>query len=116
MQLNSEIDVPETLSVEAAGQLSASQVTAITEGGGAIHAFPSLNHLKTSSFAAAADFGPLIYHTGGAVMGPTVTIYPIFWIPAKLQYGHSTGMSTHYQAVVRRPATASRTHRSALKY
>ena len=32
-------------------------------------------------------------------MQPSVTIYPIFWVPAKLQTGAATSMTAHYQAV-----------------
>jgi hypothetical protein len=46
----------------------------------------------------ATDFGPLLNH-GGPIMQPSVTIYPVFWVPAHLQTGAPTGMTTHYQAV-----------------
>ncbi len=47
--------------------------------------------------AIAADPGPLLYH-GGPIM-QTTTIYPIFWIPSKLQTGASTGVSALYPSV-----------------
>lgn len=48
---------------------------------------------------ANADTGPLLYHSGGSVMNPSVTTYAIFWVPAKLQNGAATGMTTHYRSV-----------------
>jgi hypothetical protein len=69
----------------------------MTSDGQTIHILPTVNDAK--GFAQAnADAGPLIYH-GGAVMNPSVTVYPIFWVPAKLQNGGATGMSTHYKSV-----------------
>jgi hypothetical protein len=44
--------------------------------------------------ALAADPGPLLYN-GGPIM-QTTTIYPIFWIPSKLQTGGATGFSKQY--------------------
>ena len=61
------------------------------------HVMPLAND-GTGYVSPATDSGPLVYH-GGPVMRPSVTIYPIFWVPAKLQNGASTGMSTHYQSV-----------------
>jgi hypothetical protein len=45
----------------------------------------------------AGDPGPLLYH-GGPIMQST-TIYPIFWIPSKLQNGGATGFSSKYALV-----------------
>ncbi len=47
--------------------------------------------------AIAADPRPLHYH-GGPIM-QTTTIYPIFWIPSKLQTGAATGVSALYPSV-----------------
>lgn len=63
-----------------------------------VHIFPAVGN-EEGMAAAAADYGPLLYHTGGSVMGPTVTIYPIFWIPAKLQTGTTTAFPANYEAV-----------------
>jgi hypothetical protein len=46
----------------------------------------------------AADNGPLVYH-GGQTMQWGAKAYAIFWAPAKLQNGGSTGLSSHYQTV-----------------
>jgi hypothetical protein len=81
----------------AQDQISQSPLT-ITGDGQTIHILPTVN--DAAAFAQAnADAGPLIYHPGGSVMNPSVTIYPIFWVPAKLQSGGPTGMSGHYQSV-----------------
>ena len=81
----------------AQDQLSQSPLT-ITGDGQTIHILPTVN--DAAAFAQAnADAGPLIYHAGGAVMNPSVTVYPIFWVPAKLQNGAPTGMSSHYKSV-----------------
>jgi hypothetical protein len=63
-----------------------------------IHIFPAISN-KEAMAVANADSGPLLYHTGGSIMGPTVTIYPIFWIPSKLQTGKSTAFPSNYEAV-----------------
>ncbi len=66
----------------------------------AVHILPTVNDART--FAQAnADTGPMIYHTGGSVMNPSVQAYSIFWLPSKLQSGGSTTMSAHYQTVQR---------------
>jgi len=96
-EFNFQSEAPEAASIVPPGELPASQLTAISNGGGVIHAFPTI-HAK-ESIKPMSDYGPLIYHSGGAVMGPSITVYPIFWVPARLQNGRSTGMSTHYQAV-----------------
>ncbi len=69
----------------------------VGENGHYIHILPTIPVAKT--MLANADTGPLLYHSGGVVMNPSVTTYPIFWVPAKLQSGASTAMSTHYQGV-----------------
>ena len=48
---------------------------------------------------AAADAGPLLYHSGGSVMQPSVTTYVIFWVPSHLQNGAASSMTSHYQGV-----------------
>jgi hypothetical protein len=66
--------------------------------GHSIHIFPTVTNSEALA-VANADNGPLIYHTGGSVMGPNVTIFPIFWIPSKLQNGKSTAFPSNYEAV-----------------
>lgn len=81
----------------AQNELSQSPLT-VSGDGQIIHILPTVN--DATAFAQAnADTGPLIYHAGGAVMNPSVATYAIFWVPAKLQTGGSTGMSSHYQSV-----------------
>jgi hypothetical protein len=63
-----------------------------------VHIFPAVGNEEAMA-TATTDYGPLLYHTGGSVMGPTVTIYPIFWIPAKLQTGAATAFPSNYEAV-----------------
>ena len=63
-----------------------------------VHIFPAVGNNEAMA-AATADNGPLLYHTGGSIMGPTVTIYPIFWIPAKLQTGAATAFPASYEAI-----------------
>lgn len=80
------------------GQLAPSPLN-IGAPGHTIHILPSVTNHEAMA-ALAADNGPLLYHTGGAVMGvPSVTIYPIFWIPAKLQTGVATAFPANYEAV-----------------
>ena len=80
---------------DAAGILPSSPLTQETSSG-RIHMTPTTDFYKS---LPQADNGPLLYHAGGAVMNPSVTIYPIFWVPAHLQNGGATGMTNHYQAV-----------------
>ena len=79
------------------GNLPASPLTVGTSEH-SIHIFPTIGNHEALT-AAAQDNGPLLYHMGGAVMGPTVTIYPIFWIPAKLQTGKAAAFPSNYEAV-----------------
>jgi hypothetical protein len=43
--------------------------------------------------------GPLIYHSGGAVMLPYVAVYNIYWAPPTLQNGGATGFSSLYGTI-----------------
>jgi len=79
------------------GQLAPSPLNIGSEGH-TIHIFPAITNQEGLA-VANADNGPLQYHTGGSIMGPTVTIYPIFWIPAKLQNGKATSFPSNYEAV-----------------
>jgi len=73
-----------------------SPLTVRDSNGHAAHIFPSVKLAP----ALTPDAGPLIYHNGTApVMQSSVTAYTIFWVPAKLQNGHATSMTTHYQTV-----------------
>jgi len=82
--------------MDQSGILPLSSLT--VEGNGAKAHLMPLTSDKVTLNRVDADFGPLTYH-GGPVMQPSVTIYPIFWVPATLQNGHSTTMSSHYRAV-----------------
>jgi len=78
----------------AGAQDAASQATPHTNGQN-FHAFPTVSE----HFAAPPPPQPLVYHTGGPVMQNGVTLYSIFWIPAKLQSGAKTTLTAHYQAI-----------------
>lgn len=69
----------------------------VGENGHYIHILPTVQVAK--GLQGNADTGPLLYHSGGAVMNPSVTTYAIFWVPSNLQNGQSTSMSAHYQGV-----------------
>ena len=45
---------------------------------------------------------PLVYHAGGPVMLPNLTIYNIFWLPPTLQDGSPTSMAGNYQGLMNR--------------
>jgi len=71
-----------------------------------VHVFPTVGKRAASP---AQDTGPLVYH-GGPVMQTGVTPYAIFWVPAKLQNGGTTTMSTHYQTVQKNMLTDYTAH------
>src|SRR5579859_2537652 len=77
-------------------QESASPLTITTATGGRAHIMPLASDTNTLA-GLAGDPGPLLYH-GGPVM-QTVVIYPIFWLPSKLQNGGATGFSAKYAVV-----------------
>ncbi len=64
-----------------------------------IHSLPA-THVNPLGATPAADPGPLVYN-GGPVMQWGAKTYAIFWVPAKLQSGGATSMSSHYQTVVK---------------
>ena len=76
------------------------QLTFTSPRGNFVHMFPTVGiaERRAAATAAAPDTGPLLYHNGGSIM-PTITVYPIFWVPAHLQNGGATSMSTDYQLV-----------------
>ena len=60
------------------------------------HAFPTvIQHFNS----APPPPQPLGYHAGGPVMQNGVTLYSIFWVPAKLQSGGTTGLTAHYESI-----------------
>ena len=69
----------------------------LDDGGYPIHIYPTV--ANAAGHTIAADSGPLLYHSGGAVMVGPVTFYAIFWIPAHLQNGGATTLSADYQNV-----------------
>jgi hypothetical protein len=79
------------------GQLAPSPLN-IGPPGNSIHIFPSVTN-REGLATENADSGPLLYHAGGKIMGPTVTIYTLFWIPSHLQNGHPTSFPSNYEAV-----------------
>lgn len=64
----------------------------------AVHILPTVDTAR-SLIQPNTDTGPMLYHSGGSVMHPSVQVFTIFWVPSKLQNGGSTGMSSHYQSV-----------------
>ena len=75
--------------------VSAQEASPRTEGND-IHIYPTFTTARTLPAAA----GVLTYQ-GGPVMQSGVSTYAIFWVPAKLQNGGATGMTAHYQAVLK---------------
>jgi len=59
------------------------------------HMMPTVQGVAARRAAGLAG-GPLLYHTGGAVMNPYVAVYLIFWSPPTLQTGGATGFSANY--------------------
>jgi hypothetical protein len=84
------------LSLSAARAEEAQQLT-VGDGVHNIHMFPTVA-LADARNEAGQNAGPLVYH-GGPVMAAGVTTYAIFWVPAHLQNGGATSMSTAYQTV-----------------
>jgi hypothetical protein len=67
--------------------------------GRTVHLMPTVQGARAIAKARALAplaGGPLVYHAGGSIM-PRVKLYAIFWIPAALQNGGSTGMPVAYQ-------------------
>jgi hypothetical protein len=64
----------------------------ITANGNTVHIAPTVQQ-RAARAKAFADAGPLLYHSGGAIM-PTAYLYAIFWLPAsgKLQNGQATSL------------------------
>jgi hypothetical protein len=67
----------------------------VVRPGGVSHVFPTVRNAAARA-AASTDPGPLLYHSGGPVMQPSVQFYAIFWGPSKLQNGNPTGISPTY--------------------
>jgi hypothetical protein len=70
-----------------------------TSRGRTAHIMPTVQGARALAKARAlAPFagGPLVYHAGGSIM-QRAKLYAIFWIPAALQNGGSTGMPVAYQ-------------------
>jgi len=67
----------------------------VTDGVYQAHILPTV----TQALELSPDNGPLIYHAGGPVMTGPVALYAIYWVPAHLQNGGATSLSTRYQSV-----------------
>lgn len=71
-----------------------------------VHMFPTvqraaeLGMLNRSAQGSPSSSDDLIYHSGGPVMTGSLKFYGIFWIPAHLQNGGSTQLSSHYRNVL----------------
>jgi len=63
--------------------------------GHSVHILPTVKG-RAARAKAFADTGPLNYHAGGPIM-QRAKLYAIFWIPAALQNGGSTGIPVAYQ-------------------
>jgi hypothetical protein len=98
-----------TVLVLIAGLVSLAQESPLTvsNGGQSAHIFPSIPQ-RGALAALGGDAGPLGYH-GGAVM-TTAKSYAIFWVPAKLQNGAATTLSTHYRTVQKNLLTDYQAH------
>ena len=62
--------------------------------GRTVHLMPTVQGARALAKARALaplDAGPLVYRAGGSIM-QRAKLYAIFWIPAALQNGGSTGM------------------------
>ena len=70
----------------------------VTDGEHQAHIFPTVE-LSHELFRSPSDAGPLLYHSGGVVLTGPVTFYVIFWVPAHLQNGDTTQMTSHYRTV-----------------
>ena len=86
-----------TLSDVVAAEEAPQSAMNVGTNGHYVHILPTVQ--GAAALQGNQDTGPLLYHSGGAVMNPSVAVYPIFWVPAKLQNGGATGMSSHYQGV-----------------
>lgn len=79
---------------------NASALTVTRAGGGVAHILPTPQFLaQIRRISGPSPFQPLLYHAGGSVMLPFVAVYIIYWAPATLQDGHSTGFSSQYGVV-----------------
>lgn len=74
------------------------RLNVVNELGGVAHLFPTVGTVApfVHNFAYFGGTPPLVYHSGGPIMGPTV-IYNIFWVPSTLQNGTPTSMPSKYQ-------------------
>src|ERR1035437_5427780 len=66
----------------------------VSDGEHKAHIFPTVSRAAQLGIPAA-DTGPLLYHAGGPVMTGAILLYNIYWVPAHLQNGNPTSMSTH---------------------
>jgi hypothetical protein len=71
----------------------------VTANGHSVHVFPTVQR-HTALAKGFADNGPLLYHSGGAIM-PYAYLYAIFWLPSsgKLQNGQPTSLPFSYQSL-----------------
>lgn len=93
----SQLDATQASVVAPPGEIQESTLTARSENGNSIiHALPSVQFRNS---LPQSDSGPLLYHSGGSIMQPSVTIYPVFWTPSHLQNGAGSGLSSHYESV-----------------
>jgi hypothetical protein len=80
---------------EAAGRVP--KMTHTGPNGQIAHMMPTVPVLaRRRASGVGLAGGPLVYHTGGAIMQPYVAVYLIFWAPPTLQTGAPTGYSPNY--------------------
>lgn len=98
----SEQSMPSALPEEAGYQnpvgtmKPASPLDVSDELGHTAHVFPQKG--EQGPLATSSDTGPLLYH-GGPIM-QKITLFTIYWLPAKLPNGQSATMASGYQTIL----------------
>jgi hypothetical protein len=71
----------------------------VTGETGTVHIYPTPELSRQIKAERGLAPGVLVYHGGPVMTG--VSLYAIFWIPAKLQNGNATSLSAKYQGVAK---------------
>jgi hypothetical protein len=72
------------------------KLTHVGPNGTIAHIHPTVHGAAARLGAGPALTPPLLYHAGGAVMNPWISVYLIFWVPPTLQTGGATGFTANY--------------------
>src|SRR5262245_37531756 len=72
------------------------KLTHVGPNGTVAHIHPTVHGAAARVGAGPTLTPPLLYHAGGAVMNPWISVYLIFWIPPTLQTGDATGFTANY--------------------